>query len=186
MPTFVKNLIYSGQNNNLEDCFLSEKNEHQDSRGSFKNVFPEKYPKKFFDYTIVQVNLSYNRDAGTIRGLHFQKSPFLEFKTVTCLAGRLIDVLLDLRTDSKTYGRLAFYYLSPDTGSLHIPPLVAHGFQTLDDHTSLLYLHSNEHSPTYSMGINPFDPELSIRWPLPVTQISDSDKNLPFFSKLNN
>jgi dTDP-4-dehydrorhamnose 3,5-epimerase len=129
------------------------------------------------------VNLSSNKIAGTVRGLHYQIDPFLESKLISCTKGSVFDVLLDLRPNSKTYLKYAFFSLKPDSGSLLVPPQVAHGFQTLEDDTTLLYIHSNEYSPDNSRGINSLDPQLGISWPLPISAISEADRNLPFISE---
>jgi dTDP-4-dehydrorhamnose 3,5-epimerase len=95
-----------------------------------------------------------------------------------------MDVLLDMRPTSETYGKFAYYDLTPNSGSLLVPPLVAHGFQALEDETTLLYLHSNAYSPDNSQGVNPLDPGIGISWPLPISSISESDRNLPSFSEV--
>lgn len=165
----------------LEGCRLIKNLDYIDSRGTFKKILPADNSLILDEFPVYQVNVSTNTSAGTIRGLHYQISPVLESKIITCINGSVLDVLLDLRPDSKTYGKFAFYKLSPSSGSLLVPPLVAHGFQTLEDSTTLLYLHSSKYSPNESRGVNPLDPLLGIEWPLSITSISESDRNLPSF-----
>ncbi len=170
----------------LEGCHLIKNFHYLDIRGSFRKILPFLEESKPVEFTINQVNLSSNSLAGTIRGLHYQVDPFLETKLISCIQGSVLDVLLDMRPNSKTFGKLAYYRLSPSEGSLLVPPSVAHGFQSLEDNTLLLYLHSNEYNPRYSRGVNPLDPHLGIRWPLPISSVSDSDINLPLFSVAKN
>jgi dTDP-4-dehydrorhamnose 3,5-epimerase len=170
----------------LEGCRLIDNLNYVDHRGSFKKILPVIDEIELSNFPICQVNISTNTLAGTIRGLHYQVEPFLEAKLISCIKGSVMDVLLDMRPTSETYGKYASYRLTPGSGSLLVPPLVAHGFQTLEDETTLLYLHSNDYSPDYSQGVNPLDPDIGISWPLPISSISESDRNLPSFSEVKN
>ena len=170
----------------LEGCRLIKNFNHVDKRGSFKKIIPAVDEIERRNFPICQVNISTNIFRGTIRGLHYQVEPFLESKLISCIKGSVIDVLLDLRPTSETYGKYTCYHLTPGSGSLLVPPLVAHGFQSLEDETTLLYLHSNDYSPDNSQGVNPLDPDLAIKWPLPISSISESDRNLPTFSEVKN
>ena len=170
----------------LEGCHLIKNLFYEDNRGFFRKILPAQEQTEMIDFPICQVNISSNTLAGTIRGLHYQANPFLESKLISCIKGSVLDVLLDMRPTSKTYGKYTSFHLSPDSGSLLVPPLVAHGFQSLADETTLLYLHSNGYSPENSKGVNPLDPGLGIIWPLPISSISESDKNLPSFSEVRN
>jgi dTDP-4-dehydrorhamnose 3,5-epimerase len=170
----------------LEGCSIIKNLKHVDNRGSFKKILPIEDEIQLSNFPICQVNISTNTLAGTIRGLHYQVEPFLEAKLISCIKGSVMDVLLDMRPTSGTYGKYASYHLTPGSGSLLVPPLVAHGFQTLEDETTLLYLHSNDYSPDYSQGVNPLDPDIGISWPLPISSISELDRNLPSFSEVKN
>jgi dTDP-4-dehydrorhamnose 3,5-epimerase len=170
----------------LEGCRLIKNLKHVDNRGSFKKILPAVDEIELSNFPICQVNISTNTLAGTIRGLHYQAEPFLEAKLISCIKGSVMDVLLDMRPTSKTYGKYASYHLAPGSGSLLVPPLVAHGFQSLEDETTLLYLHSTDYSLNNSQGVNPLDPILGINWPLPISSISESDRNLPSFSEVKN
>ena len=170
----------------LEGCRIIKNLKHVDNRGSFKKILPIEDEIELSNFPICQVNISTNTLAGTIRGLHYQVEPFLEAKLISCLKGSVMDVLLDMRPTSETYGKYASFHLTPGSGSLLVPPLVAHGFQTLEDETTLLYLHSNDYSPDNSQGVNPLDPGIGISWPLPISSISESDRNLPSFSEVKN
>ena len=170
----------------LEGCRLVKNLTHVDNRGLLRKILPVVAETELINFPICQVNLSTNTLAGTIRGLHYQVEPFLESKLISCIKGSVIDVLLDMRLTSKTYGKYTSYHLTPGSGSLLVPPLVAHGFQSLEDETTLLYLHSNDYSPDNSQGVNPLDPGIGISWPLPISSISESDRNLPSFSEVKN
>jgi dTDP-4-dehydrorhamnose 3,5-epimerase len=170
----------------LQGCRLIENANHVDIRGLFRKILPVVDGTELITFSSCQVNISTNTLAGTIRGLHYQVEPFLESKLISCIKGSVVDVLLDMRPTSETYGKFAFYSLTPNSGSLLVPPLVAHGFQTQEDETILLYLHSNSYSPENSQGVNPLDPSIGISWPLPLSSISDSDRNLPLLSEVKN
>ena len=170
----------------LEGCRLIKNLNYVDNRGSFRKILPLVDEMEFIKFASCQVNISSNTLAGTIRGLHYQEEPFLESKLISCIKGSVVDVLLDMRPTSETYGKHASYHLTPGSGSLLVPPLVAHGFQSLEDETALLYLHSSDYSPKNSQGINPLDPGIGISWPLPISSLSESDRNLPSFSEVKN
>jgi len=154
-----------------------------DHRGAFLNAFRAQelaFMGSWGDRCIAQVNLSRTEAVGTIRGLHLQAEPHTEAKLVRCLRGRVWDVAVDLRTDSSTYGQWHALELSPDQGhALLIPEGCAHGFQVLEPGSELLYLHSGAWEPEAETGVRWDDPKLAIAWPLPVTDLSDRDRNLP-------
>lgn len=130
---------------------------------------------------IAQINHSYTKKKGTVRGLHFQHSPHSEMKLVNCLQGEVWDVAVDLRANSSTF--LSWYAerLSVDNGrSLLIPEGVAHGFQALTDDVQLLYFHSTNYAPSAEAGINVLDPRLAIDWPLAISECSQRDQAIPF------
>ena len=168
----------------LNGCLVIPHPLYKDNRGIFRKVLPVDGQPALSDFKVAQVNISNNFLAGTIRGLHYQTGNFLESKLISCTKGSVFDVLLDMRPDSDTYRQYAYYHLTPESGSLLVSPLIAHGFQTLEDDTTLLYIHSNNYSLNESMGVNAFDPNLAINWPLETTAISESDKNLPLLSEV--
>jgi dTDP-4-dehydrorhamnose 3,5-epimerase len=133
------------------------------------------------DRGIAQVNLSRTEAVGTIRGMHLQADPHSESKLVRCLRGRVWDVAVDLRQDSATYLHWHAVELSPDqSNALLIPEGCAHGFQVLEPGSELLYLHSGAWKPEAETGVRWDDPQLAIAWPLPVAEMSDRDRSLPF------
>jgi dTDP-4-dehydrorhamnose 3,5-epimerase len=160
-------------------------NEYMDPRGSFAKVYEDKLFNPYIGhFDARQVNLSKNNVSGTVRGFHFQVGPQSEFKIVKCLKGSIYDVLLDTRKDSETYGECLSFVLSENAPcSLIIPPGVAHAFQTLEDNSYVLYVHTASYSPENSMGFNALDANLNFTWPLPTSIISAQDIALPMFRK---
>jgi dTDP-4-dehydrorhamnose 3,5-epimerase len=155
-----------------------------DLRGAFLNAFRRQesvFAMAWGDRNIAQVNLSFTKTVGTIRGLHYQAPPHSEAKLVRCLRGRVWDVAVDLRSDSPTYGQWHGAELSPEkANALLIPEGCAHGFQVLQKQSELLYLHSGAWVPEAETGVRWDDPSLGISWLLPVVDLSDRDQALPF------
>lgn len=177
MPAELRRIAISGVFELLAQPFA-------DHRGAFLNAFRAREPafmSSWDDRGIAQVNLSRTEAVGTIRGLHLQAEPFSEAKLVRCLRGRVWDVGVDLRQDSATYGHWHAVELCPElSNALLIPEGCAHGFQVLEPGSELLYLHSGAWEPEAETGVRWDDPKLAIAWPLPVTDLSDRDRNLPF------
>ena len=117
---------------------------------------------------------------GTIRGLHFQKDPYCQAKVVSCTKGAVLDVVVDIRKDSPTYGKYTAVELTPENGrQLFIPRGFAHGFVSLKDNTLFQYLVDNDYAPTHEDGLLWNDPEVGIDWPLDGIEeilLSEKDK----------
>ncbi len=146
----------------------------KDSRGHFSKIaHKEFFTKK--NYNIKQFNISYSTKSGTIRGMHLQKKKYKEIKIVTCLRGKIYDVLVDCRKNSKTYKKKFIFELNNFKKSLIVPEGFAHGFQTLTNDCLVAYLHTNFYKPEYEETINPL--KLKINWPLKNIVISKKDKN---------
>lgn len=129
-----------------------------------------------WDGPVAQVNETGTRDAGTVRGMHYQRPPFAEIKLVTCVAGAVLDVAVDLRCGSPTFLRHVSVELSEDNAcSLLIPRGFAHGFQTLTGNVRMIYCHSEPYRAEAEAGLHCEDPRLSIDWPLPVANLSRRD-----------
>ena len=152
-----------------------------DERGFLCRMYcRETFVAAGFEEPINQINHTCTRQRGSVRGMHFQRSPHAETKVVSCIRGRVWDVALDVRPDSPTFLRWHAEELSPENGrSLLIPKGFAHGFQTLEDDTELLYYHSHPHVPGAEGGVRFDDETVAIGWPLPFTVISDRDRSLP-------
>jgi dTDP-4-dehydrorhamnose 3,5-epimerase len=155
-----------------------------DSRGTFARVYcAHTFSDQRLNTTWVQMNTSFNATKGTVRGLHFQRPPFAEIKLVRCVRGEVLDVFLDLRQDSATFGTVCTVNLNGDAmESVYIPAGCAHGFQTLSDNVELHYSHSTPYTPTSEGGVNITDPDLAIPWPLPFSNMSERDKIHPQFA----
>ena len=150
-----------------------------DARGWFSEVWnAQTLAGQGIDIAFVQDNHSYSRDAGTVRGLHYQRPPHAEMKLVSCLRGEVWDVAVDLRAGSPTFLQWHAERLSPGNAcALLIPPGFAHGFQALTEDAELLYLHSAAYAPGAEAGLNPLDPRLALPWPLPVAEMSERDRS---------
>lgn len=149
-----------------------------DERGSFYRIFNAEELSKVMDQRrVAQVNLSKTNLKGTLRGLHYQRSPFAEMKIVRCIKGSIWDVAVDLRRNSPTFLQWHAEILSVANQSmLIIPEGFAHGFQALEDEVEILYLHTAPYSPNHEGGIMYDDPYLNISWPLSITEISKRDQ----------
>ena len=154
-----------------------------DDRGTFLNAFRGQdliYQNTWGSRDIAQINLSSNTHVGTVRGLHYQTSPHTEAKLVRCTKGCVWDVAVDLRRESPTFKQWYGLELSAELGNaLMIPEGCAHGYQVIESNSELLYLHSGSWVPEAERGVRWNDPTIAIKWPLPVTVISDRDSSLP-------
>jgi len=152
-----------------------------DSRGWFART----YCKKEFEQIghtkeWVQLNHSYTVQKGALRGMHYQLPPFSEVKMVRCIAGAVYDVIIDLREDSATFLQWFGIELSAKNKKMvYIPEGFAHGFQTLEDHSELIYHHSEFYTPAAERGVRFNDRRINLRWPAEPTEISERDKQHP-------
>ena len=156
---------------------LFPSNKFFDDRGYFNKVIDRKsLVIEGLNLEFDSIAISSNNHAGTIRGLHFQSKPFAEEKIISCLSGKIFDVAVDLRIESPTFSQWGSITLSADEPrSILLPKGVAHGFQTLENNCVLLYALSAPYEPGSSHTLNYADPDLDIRWPLVVTNISKKD-----------
>jgi dTDP-4-dehydrorhamnose 3,5-epimerase len=152
-----------------------------DSRGFFERLFcDEELSTWLGGRSLRQVSRSYTAAGGAVRGLHFQHAPHAEAKVVYCLRGRVFDVAVDLRRNSSTFLQWHGEELSVENHrGLLIPEGFAHGFQTLENDCELLYLMTAPHAPSAEGGLHVNDPQLGIRWPLPVAGLSARDAAFP-------
>jgi len=154
-------------------------------RGDDRGFFARSYCARTFEAAgltpvTAQTNVSFNRVAGTLRGLHFQHAPAAEAKLVRCTRGRVFDVALDVRPDSPTYLRHIATILDADERrALYVPEGFAHGFLTLEDDTELTYQVSAEYAPAAEDGVRWDDPAIAVPWPIDVRVISDKDAAWP-------
>jgi dTDP-4-dehydrorhamnose 3,5-epimerase len=154
----------------------------QDERGWFARFYCKKeFSKIGHQKEWVQMNQSQTERKGTIRGMHFQLPPHSETKLVRCISGSVYDVVIDLRKGSPTFlNWMAIELSSKNNKMLYIPDGFAHGFQTLEDHCGLIYLHTEYYSKEAESGIRYNDPQLAIRWPFAAEQLSPRDAAHPF------
>jgi dTDP-4-dehydrorhamnose 3,5-epimerase len=131
---------------------------------------------------MLQQSVSFNQKRGTLRGMHYQTAPHEEIKLVRVTQGRIYDVILDLRRDSPSYLRWHAVELSADNHhTLYIPKGVAHGFQTLEDGSEILYQMATPYVPGHSAGVRWNDPTFAIDWPLASPVLSERDATYPNF-----
>ena len=166
---------------NIDGAWSVESEKLEDERGWFARVFCERaFAEHEMETNFLQHSLSFSREKGTLRGLHYQNEPHSETKLVSCLQGVIWDVLVDLRPSSPTYGRWAGLELSSENGvQLYIPEGCAHGFQTLTDDVLLRYMISRPYAPDFSTGLRYDDPTLGIPWPDKPSVISERDRSWP-------
>lgn len=127
---------------------------------------------------------SHNRTKHTIRALHFQKSPYAQAKLVTCVTGRVWDVAVDIDPLSPTYKKWSAVELSPESGRAHLVPRgCAHGFATLEDHSTVAYLIDGDYHAKASGVVRWDDPQLNISWPVVDPILSDKDASAPMLDK---
>jgi dTDP-4-dehydrorhamnose 3,5-epimerase len=163
------------------DVYLLESPVWGDSRGFFREWFKRSdLDEAGIDFPIQQANLSMSK-RDVVRGLHYSLAPEGQAKLVTCAYGELDDVIVDVRVDSPTYGRVEVVHLaSEDERTVFLPGGVAHGFCVTSELGALTYLLSSPFNPTMELEINPFDESLNVPWPLSGEAIvSDKDAEAP-------
>jgi dTDP-4-dehydrorhamnose 3,5-epimerase len=153
----------------LRGAWLVELDRHEDERGFFARTFDrEEWAARGMDPTVAQCNTSFNTRAGTLRGMHFQADPHGEPKLVRCTRGAVWDAIVDLRPASPTHRRWFGAELTATNGrALFVPVGMAHGFQTLEDESEVLYMMGHEYVPESARGVRWDDPAFGIEWPEP-------------------
>ncbi|MDO9541023.1 MAG: dTDP-4-dehydrorhamnose 3,5-epimerase [Kiritimatiellia bacterium] len=161
----------------LKGAFILAPEFLEDERGFFARTWCRReFEARGLNIRLVQCNISFNRHRGTLRGIHYQIEPHAEAKLVRCTMGAIYDVILDLRPDSATFKQwLAVELTAENRLMLYIPAGLAHGFQTLEDNTEVFYQMSEFYHPECARRVRYDDPAFAIRWPLPVTIVSDKD-----------
>lgn len=174
----------------LKGAYIIELECLEDERGFFARSFCiNEFKKHSIDFNIVQCNISFNKNKGTLRGMHFQIDPYAEDKIVSCMKGKIYDVIIDLRPDSPTYCQwFALELTAPCSllpahcsllpahyNLLYIPEGFAHGFQTLEDDTVVFYQMSEFYHPECARGVRWDDPAFQIEWPIYDKIMSEKD-----------
>lgn len=169
----------------LRGAFIVDLDVRGDERGFFARTFCQhEFEAHGLKPTVAQCNLSFNHKAGTLRGMHYQLAPAAETKLVRCTRGAILDVIVDLRKDSPTYLQHVAVELSEDNRrALYVPELFAHGYQALTDGAEVTYQVGEFYTPGFERGLRFDDPALGIRWPLPVTALSEKDAAWPLLSR---
>jgi dTDP-4-dehydrorhamnose 3,5-epimerase len=165
----------------LQGLRLVERMPTKDTRGYFERLFCETDLIEVLDNRAVsQINCSVTRDAGAVRGLHFQVSPCAETKLVSCTRGEIFDVAVDLRGSSETFLQWFGVKLSEENSrSLLIPGGFAHGFQVMSPDSQVLYVNTAPYSQVCERVINALDPRIAISWPLAIGLRSERDVRAP-------
>jgi len=168
----------------LAGAFVLDLERREDDRGFFARTFCRgEFEAHGLRSEIAQANVSHNRSRGTLRGMHYQVEPRAETKVVQCGTGSIYDVIVDLRPLSPTFRQWEGFELSStNRRMLYIPEGFAHGFQTLADDCSVLYLMGEFYSPEHARGARWNDPAFGIDWPLPEPLVSDRDDSFPLWS----
>jgi dTDP-4-dehydrorhamnose 3,5-epimerase len=165
----------------LSGAFVIDLEPHEDERGFFARAFCQhEFEDHGLNPVVAQGNLAFNRRKGTVRGMHFQIPPAAETKLVRATRGAIVDKIVDLRPESPTYLHHISVELTEDNHrALYVPERFAHGYQALVDATETSYQVGEFYSPAHERALPHDDPRLGLEWPLPVTVISEKDRNAP-------
>ncbi|MEA2617196.1 MAG: dTDP-4-dehydrorhamnose 3,5-epimerase [Chloroflexota bacterium] len=165
----------------VDGCVIIDVEPQDDDRGLFARTFDAAdFERRGLHTTFVHCSVSYNRQAGTLRGLHFQAPPHEEVKLIRCVRGRVFDVVLDARPESSTYARWVAVELDQDNRrSVYVPTGCAHGFVTLADGSELTYSISMAYVEGAVRGVRWNDADLAIPWPIQPVIISARDRTWP-------
>jgi dTDP-4-dehydrorhamnose 3,5-epimerase len=165
----------------LHGAYIIDLDRREDHRGFFARSWcQQEFAAHGLATYFVQANIGFSHKQGTLRGMHLQSSPYQEVKLVRCTMGRIVDIIVDLRPASPTYQQWVSVELTADNRTmLYVPGGCAHGYQTLEDNTEVVYDTSQFYAPQHATGVLHNDPAFGIVWPLPVTVISDADRNWP-------
>lgn len=166
----------------LRGAYIIEIERMEDKRGFLARCFcANEFSKHGLKTRIVQSNISSNKKAGTLRGMHYQAKPYEEAKLVSCIRGSIYDVIIDLRPGTSTYCQWFSVELSAENGvMLYIPEGFAHGFQTMEDNSTVFYQMYEFYHPDNASGLRWDDPLFVVQWPEMTDRIiSIRDKNYP-------
>lgn len=169
----------------LKGAYVVELERREDERGFFARTWcADEFKKVGLKTNLVQQNMSLTFKKGTLRGMHFQKSPYEETKVVRCTRGAIYDVIIDLRKNSPTYKKWFGIELTADNYTmLYIPEGFAHGFVTLTDDVEVTYLVTQFYTPSAENGVRYNDPAFGIVWPEQIKHVSDKDAQVPDYKE---
>jgi dTDP-4-dehydrorhamnose 3,5-epimerase len=173
------------QETKLKGCYLIDLKKNEDQRGFLTRMFCQKSLKNLLNGKYIrQINRTYTKKEGVVRGLHFQNFPSSEIKIISCIRGEVWDVAVDLRKESPTFLDYYAVILSENNSqSLFIPEGFAHGFQTLTSNCEMLYFHTEYYNVNAEATLNSLDPLLSIKWPKIISERSARDSSSPMLNK---
>jgi dTDP-4-dehydrorhamnose 3,5-epimerase len=162
----------------LAGAYIIDLERREDDRGFFARAFCQReFAEHGLNTRIAQSNVAFNRDTGTLRGMHFQFPPAAETKLVRCTRGAIVDVIVDVRPESPTYLEHVAVELTAENGrALYVPERFAHGYQVLADETETSYQVGEFYAPEVEGGLRYDDPRLGLEWPLPVLEMSEKDR----------
>ena len=165
----------------LPGVWRIELERREDERGFLARTFCEhEFAANNLNTHWPQCNLTHTKRRGTIRGLHYQAEPRPEIKLIRCVAGKVWDAVVDVRSESATYGKWEAFELSEQTlQQLYLPAGFAHGFQCLSDNSALFYQMSEFYVPELARGVRWNDPTVALPWPVPDPNLSERDRNFP-------
>lgn len=169
----------------FKGAFIIELEKQEDERGFFARTWDKKkFEEHGLNSKLTQCNVSFNKKRGTLRGMHYQISPYEEAKLIRCTKGRIFDAIIDLRPESTTFKQWLGNEISDkDYKMLYVPEGFAHGFQTLEDNTEVFYQMSETYMPDYARGISWDDDTFRIKWPISPIIISKKDCIYPSFKE---
>ena len=164
---------------NLNGAYVIEIQKLEDTRGFFARTWcKNEFDSRGLISYLMQANISFSKKKGTLRGMHYQIAPNQESKLVRCTKGAIYDVIIDLRPNSLTYKQwLGTELTAENYKMLYVPESFAHGFQTLENDTEVIYQVSQFYAPQSERGVRYNDPAFGIKWPVDVQVITDKDNN---------
>ncbi len=168
----------------LPGAFIIELERLEDDRGFFARSWCQKeFEAHDLNPRLVQCSISFNKDKGTLRGMHYQLAPYAEAKVVRCTMGAIYDVIIDLRPSSPTFKQHIGEILTAQNRKIvYVPEGFAHGFLTLEDNTEVFYQMSEIYAPGHARGVRWSDPAFGIVWPLAPSTMSDRDRTCADFT----
>ena len=167
----------------VNDAYIVELDKREDHRGFFARTWDKnEFEEHNLNSNLVQCNVSFSKKRGTLRGMHYQKKPFEESKLIRCTKGKIFDVIIDLRTHSSTFKKWFGVELTQENYKmLYVPEGFAHGFQSLEDNSEIIYQVSEFYTPNSELGIHWNDPAFNITWPIEEKIITDKDNSWKLF-----
>ena len=167
----------------LKNAYVIELEKREDHRGFFARTWDKKEFEEYnLNSNLVQCNVSFSKKCGTLRGMHYQKKPFEESKVIRCVKGKIFDVIIDLRSSSSTFKKWFGVELTEENYKmLYVPEGFAHGFQTLEDNSEIIYQVSEFYTPNSELGIHWNDHAFNITWPIEEKIITEKDNSWKVF-----